>query len=300
MSVDQELATVRRGLQEQVAALERIERQFTGAGAPGAPGAPVLQQGVDYGRELVLGDVFDPSTHYDADYYADGLGLLYTERNGAKRVYRGPARDWSGFDLIGRFLHELVCGAAAGGDQLLSIGCGYGSDVARFRRVGWPRSIGVDISDDVAATVPADLVVHGDILDPSLWDRLPFAPSVLCAWDLWEHIYLRDIPGLLEALWRYTMPGALMFACICTTSSSDEATLISPGEVFTPDNSWLLCSGHVTMQPWPWWARMFDEHGWSPRHDLAQLFQIARHNHPGFAEGTPSWSPRHFLVAQRG
>lgn len=303
MSIEQDIIAAREIINQGIGRLNVVVdsiaagtfEQVKGAGPP-----PNFA-----GRVINPGDPFDPSTHYDDDYYADGNGLLYMERDGSWVKYPGPGRDWSGFDLIAQWLRKVV--VSSGFDsrgrppRLLSIGCGAGFDVLRFYNHGWDAR-GIDISEQAIAAGPAQMynagrLICGDITSAD-WDHiLTGAPEIITAWDIFEHIWPGDIDELLDALHGVMIDGGLVFGVICTTGNHEPITF-DPGVRFSQDNSWVLVSGHVNVQSWWWWQEKFEERGFRVREDLCNRFQVLRAENEAFYKGTDAWSSRHFIAAE--
>jgi SAM-dependent methyltransferase len=265
--------------------MERKSAIFSGSNSP---------------RVLKVGQKFDPATHYDKDYYQEGNGLLYTKPDGAQELYRGPSRDWHGFDVVAKIMQIIAKGKFPG--PLLSLGCGYGNDVRRFVEQGWDAH-GVDISEDAVAGAHESVkgrIILADILDAEMLEKLPAKQfPVVVSWDFWEHIWLEDVERLLRAVYEITAPGGMFFNIICTRGVAEQDWTIRKGDTFTQQNSWLLCSGHVTIRRWAWWAKMFIKCGFQICNDLAYLFQVARTEDPGLSQGM-SWRARNLLVAGKG
>lgn len=258
--------------------------------------APVASTGP---KIINHGDPFDPSTHYDKYYYGDGPGLIYHDANGNKARYSGPGRDWEGFDTVAD-IFSMIFPVESGRKTLVSLGCGFGNDVKRFRRHGWD-AWGCDISTwSVGAAEPEvkDFIILGNVMDRRVQEQLPESPSVVCTFDFWEHIFLRDIDTLLQQLYFWMPPGSCMANIICTLGRQEKDITINPGDCFTAQNSWFLISGHVTGRRWHWWANKFSEHGFKPDMEKSYMFQVARSEDPSMSQAL-SWRARNLLIVTR-
>lgn len=250
-------------------------------------------------KELVLGSVFDPTTHYDEYYYGDGPGLVYSDPSGNKVRYPGPARDWEGFDVVAQIFKIVFEKDQCDSCSILSLGCGFGYDVLRFCRAGW-NAYGMDISKWSTSQAPVevkDKILCRNILDDDAFAGLP-GFDVVCSFDFWEHIWLRDIDDLLERLYDVMIPGSFMANIICTRTVAEKDWTMRQGVKFSKENSWLLASGHVTIRRWMWWANKFVEHGFKVRNDLAYEFQVARTENPLMCQSM-SWRAKNLLIVER-
>jgi len=256
--------------------------------APPADGMP---------KVINPGDPFSPATHYDKYYYADGPGIVYTSPDGSKMRYSGPGRDWEGFDTVAdifKMIFPLTC------QKLVSLGCGFGNDVRRFRRRGWD-AWGCDLSTwSVEQSEPEvrAWIILGNIMDRSVQECLPKNPSIVYTFDFWEHIFLSDIDVLLQQLHKWMPQGSFMANIICTTGRNEKDMTVHPDDGFTMENSWFLVAGHVTGRRWHWWANKFSEHGFEARLDLGYMFQVARSEDAAMSQSM-SWRPRNLLIVER-
>lgn len=260
-------------------------------------GKPPVAPTDGFPKVISHGDTFDPTTHYDQYYYGDGPGLLYQNAEGEKVRYSGPGRDWEGFDTVGdifRMIFHITC------PTLVSLGCGFGNDVKRFRRRGWD-AWGCDISTwsvNQAEPEVRDYIILGNVMDRRVQEQLPKNPSIVCTFDFWEHIWTSDIDVLLQQLYEWMQPGSFMANIICTLGRHEKDITIHPGDCFTPQNSWFLISGHVTGRRWHWWANKFAEHGFEARLDKSYMFQVARSEDPAMSQAL-SWRARNLLIVER-
>lgn len=284
--------TLRALVDPPIVNVGRVVTSFEPASEVDGTLAAALAQALDGPRVMDLGSVFDPSTHYDQNYYAgpEGHGIRYPAPDRTWKTYYGPAKTWDGNKVVARKLTELL--PARG--TLLDIGCGSGDFVNQMAAAGWEAQ-GIDISE--AATKGNPRVICGDFTDPAgaveqgYWD-------LVTALDFWEHIWLRDLDRLLDATRELLRPGGLHFAIICTRGAAERDFVAEPGVRVTPENGWLLVSGHVNVRDWAWWARAFKRHGFKLRLDLAYLFQVKRNEDPGLAT-VQSWQAKNLLVLER-
>lgn len=241
-------------------------------------------------RRLKLGSKFNPATHYTEEYFEGGI--QFCRPNGEWNLYRGPAKDWQGFAVAAAIIDKVVPWKPDA--VALDMGASAGSFVRALRAHG-RAIVGVDLS---SAAADSKYVLQGDVTDPRVQSKLAKGRNQLVtALDFWEHIFLEDIPALLEATRDLLMPGGLHFAVICTKNERDSDFTAKLGEVVTSTNSWALVSGHVTIRRWVWWARLFRKHGFKIRHDVANLFQVRRDE--GLLRDCRSWGPKNTLVLEK-
>jgi hypothetical protein len=241
-------------------------------------------------RTLELGSVFDPATHYTAHYY-DGRGLLYARADGTWQTYHGPAGSWGGFDRVVGILAKLDLGG-----PLLDIGCSSGDFVERALDHGI-EAWGVDLSKDAI-----------DMARPSTRERLLCADitkiamqrqfRTTTAWDFWEHIWPQDLDALADAIYDMTEPGGHHAAIICTRGDGELDFVAEPGITFTEQNSVILCSGHVHIRDWAWWATYFTKRGWLLASQRALAFNVAIASDPQLRQ-CQSWSPRNLMLLKK-
>jgi cyclopropane fatty-acyl-phospholipid synthase-like methyltransferase len=248
-------------------------------------------------RRLEIGQVFDPMTHYDSAYYADGAGLEFLHPALGWRVYKGPSHSWDGFDAVVHALAEVVANRESA--RIVDIGCGSGDFVCRAAGAGLD-AFGVDLSEAAIRRADAkirDRLICADVTLPNT--RLSeLAPvDVTTSWDFWEHISESDLEHLIRGVCAFTKPGGLSVNCICTSDSLKGERSFPKGVTFSADNSWALCSGHVNIRQKSWWLDEFSKHGFKPREDLAAVF------HQGIASRVDvlplSWSIRNMVVIER-
>jgi len=245
------------------------------------------------------GDRFDPVTHYGEYYYNDGPGMVFSNPAGEKTPYHGPGRDWEGFDVVAD-IFRMTFDFGVDCPTIVSLGCGFGYDVLRFRKKGWD-AWGVDISEWSVHQAPRgarDYIALGNICDQRTQRMLPKEPHMVITFDFWEHIWRKDIDGLLANLAKWMQPGSFMANIICTNGRGERDMTVQPGDGFTLENSWFLISGHVTGRRWHWWANKFHEHGFKARLDKAFLFQVTRSEDAGMSQAM-SWRARNLLIVER-
>jgi len=246
-------------------------------------------------RRILPGTVFDPSTHYTADYY-DGTGIEYMQPDGTWRVYHGTGLRWGGNELVSKFIREI---GESFGKRLLDYGCSAGDFASHMHRSGWEVR-GFDISQPAIDRAPPDvrpllttqLKALRDLIGTSGFDHVT-------AFDLLEHIWSKDVPEILGLMSRYLRPGGLLWANICTCGEGEQTCMFEPGVKFSLENGWALISGHTTLQRAWFWRKHLRSAGYKMRDDLAHLWQTRRAENPAFMQGSPSWSSRNFLVAER-
>lgn len=243
-------------------------------------------------RRIHPGTVFDPSTHYQADYY-DGSGVEYMQPDGTWAIYHGTGLRWGGNELVARFIREI---GESFGKRLLDYGCSAGDFLSHLHRAGWFVR-GFDISQAAIDRAPPDV-------RPLLSTKPPgvaMAPRFdhVTAWDLLEHVWSKDIDELLAMFNCCLRTGGLLWANVCTRGEQERDYELVPGVKFTPANSWLLVSGHVTIKRWWWWRKQIRSAGFKIREDIAYRWQVRRAEDPAFLAGSASWSPRNFIVAEK-
>lgn len=297
---------------ERDLARETIDALLRGRSSPGAGAGPAAVVADLLGepapaqeppsrvlpRELRLGAVFDPTRHYTLEYFGEGAGLLYTAPNGTKQLYKGPARDWDGYEAVVDCLLAAY-GSTLKSARILDVGCGGGHFVRRMRARGINAG-GIDLSREAINMAPPDVqpaLICGDVtrLPPDL-ARARF--ELITTWDFWEHIWSKDLRELAGAVYDMLMPGGIMCNIICTRGKYEQDYAFEPGVVFSPENSFLLCAGHVTIHTWAWWRDFFVKCGFRENNDFAYRFQVARAEDPSLSQ-CPSWGPRNLLVVQR-
>lgn len=247
-------------------------------------------------RRLDIGQMFNPETHYDDSYYGvNGGGLEYMKPDGSWAIYRGTAHHWESNRDVAQILRMLL-GREPGRKELLwDLGCGAGDFVREARAAGFD-AWGMDISKAAVERAPADVREYLRILD--IVDADPGAADVITMWDVWEHIWPEDVDKLVAAVARAIRPGGYHFAIVCTHGDGEDDHVLAPGVKFSRENSWLLCSGHVHIRRWSWWARKFKEHGLRMRYDLSYLFQVRRSENAALS-GVLSWRAKNFFMLEK-
>lgn len=259
-------------------------------------------------RELVLGTKFDPSTHYDEDYYNEGAGLLYTRPDGSKEIYKGPSRCWGAFAQIAEIVNNVEKGKD---DQYLSLGCGAGSDVKAFADLGFD-AYGVDLSEHAinygreAFGFDENRLMCEDFTRTQFLERPGFDGNfdIVATYDFLEHLWCADLQSLLFFMMRFVKKGGLLFHDVCTIAAHEIPFIAEVGTVFTRQNSGLLCSGHITLLRWQIWIDMFLSVAAENEIDLRFDYETHSKFCAAMAEDAQlstvrSWSPKNILCFRR-
>jgi len=241
-------------------------------------------------RVMEVGSVFDPATHYDANYYGGSEGIRYPGTDGIWKTYHGPGHEWSGNVWVANAVDRLVGSSGTHMD----IGCGAGHFVLCMRDRGW-ESYGVDISTDAAQG--QSHVICADFADPAGAVEHGYY-DLVTALDFWEHIWERDIDRLLEGAVSLLQPGGLHMAIICTRGAEEKDFVAAPGVTVTPQNAWALVSGHVNIRNFTYWARKFRAAGLRLRYDLMYLFQVLRDESQTMSQ-VGSWKDKNLLIGEK-
>jgi len=262
-------------------------------------------------RRLRLGDIFDPTTHYDKDYYGDGNGLLYTRPDGTDGLYKGPAYTWDGFNRIVSYIQRALTAINKQNKTYLSLGCGAGSDVNAFIQEGW-ASIGIDLSE-IAVKVgrkqfgfKAKNLILGDFTDKN---ALPFEIGkrkfhLVASYDFLEHIWQDEIYDIVVKMLSFVAVGGYTFHDVCTRFENEQDFVVEKGVRFTAENSGMLCSGHVNVRDWYYWYDLFNKA--AKKLDIEIEFAWKKYGHfnmlmasdPALSN-VKSWSPKNILFFRR-
>jgi len=200
--------------------------------------------------------------------------------------------------------------------NLLDLGCGAGDFPSRLRQAGF-GAWGIDISSKAVALANpfikpylaiGRLGTRAEAPAAVVRTLLATAPAyatdpvetihVVTAVDFWEHIWNDEAPDLVRAVWGLLPPGGVHFAVICTKGKTERDYVFPRGVKVTPENGWVLVSGHVNIRSWRWWARLFRRCGFKLRHDLMNMFGVARAEDPGLSQ-VASWSARNVLAVEK-
>lgn len=245
-------------------------------------------------RTINVGDIFDPATHYTEHYY-DGRGIRYQAPDGQWQLYHGTGLSWDGYELVIDGL-ELALPREAF-FATFDNGCSSGDFVRRLRRRGYIAH-GFDISQDAINRSHLDVrpfLQQGASLREVYPDTE--GATLLTMWDVWEHIPIDDVDGLVKEVAGFVTKDGYAAFNICTIGRGERDWTIRPGDPFTLENSSLLVSGHCTMRTWAWWAKKFAEFGLIFQGGPSYVFQVNR------AETelvkALSWSPRHFGIFKK-
>jgi SAM-dependent methyltransferase len=247
---------------------------------------------LDGPRELKLGTVFDPATHYTKHYF-DGRGLLYTKSDGTKEVYHGPSASWGGYYGVTEVLDRIFDSVEG---EVVDLGCGPGEFVRVARERGWD-AYGIDISDEAIKLGDAAVKPYLSVQDITKGE-LTYNPTLVTAWDLWEHIWEQDVDALIRGVRDALVPGGYHVACICTRGDQERDWVFNPGVQFTQENSVILCSGHVNIRNCLYWVNKFRAQGFTIRLDLMHFLNVMFAEHVDL-QNARSWSPRNMLIVQK-
>jgi SAM-dependent methyltransferase len=248
-------------------------------------------------RVIQPGDVFDPATHYDDNYYAEGKGILYPTTDGFDALYKGPSHDWGGYEIVLDML-EKSYGESLKTARILDVGCGYGGFIQRCMKRDI-EAFGIDISESATRKSPVrSRIVCGNILDENVLSAVEnLNINMITTWDFWEHIFLSDLEDLQTALTAILPSGGRMVNVICTKRDNEPDYTFPQGTRFQRDNAWLLVSGHVTIRSWSWWQSFFSRN-YDVDYEPAYKFQVEKAGHYEFAK-SDSWSPKNFLALRK-
>ena len=259
-------------------------------------------------RELVIGTTFDPTTHYDENYYAEGAGLLFTRPDGSTEIYKGPSRCWDGFVQISKIIKNVENGKNG---TYLSLGCGAGSDVKAFTDLDYD-AYGVDLSEHAINwgreqfKFPENKLLCADFTSIQIQERPGFdnAFDVVATYDFLEHLWSADLKRLLYNMIRFVREGGLLFHNVCTISAHEKIFVANKGVAFTKENSGILCSGHISVLRWQNWIDLFLSVAKENEIDLQFDYEFHSKFCAAMAEDAQlstvrSWSPKNILCFRR-
>lgn len=209
--------------------------------------------------------------YYDRDYFEADVtgGKTFRRPNGSVDHWGYFAKQlWSGWVGIIEPLKLLFRPIRA-----LDVGCGCGSFVREARRCR-VKAFGIDFSRwaiENALEGAEKWIRMGDARDIQ---ELDGSFDFVLATDLLEHIYLEDVDGVIDELYRVS--SKWVFLQIATVGMKDKPTegyILKKGEPIPLEIEVYTAAGHVTVQPEAWWVERLQRPNWRSRPDVVDKFR---------------------------
>lgn len=234
-----------------------------------------------------------PKDFYDENYFYPNK-KLWVDQFGVTREYHGPAKDWHGFSSVANWIKDNMPGTK----KVFDIGCSAGSFVARSRDLGFDTN-GCDISKFAIGHCVDGAAGHvqiADICKDSV--KIPDNDLVV-AFDLLEHIYIKDLDAAMRYISSHARPGGKFFFCIATARAINECWKhTSENDAVPPDKTWLAVAGHVNIDFIEWWISKIESFGIETDYKNMFNFQLWRERQADMSQ-VMSWSMRNIYIGTK-
>lgn len=161
--------------------------------------------------------------------------------------------------------------------KLLDIGCAGGHSVWQFNQQG-NLACGIDGSDyrklhNMPEWDKEPNLFTCDATQPFQieYDDEPANFDVITAWELMEHIHLKDLDGLMDNIKFHLLMDGLFVGSICVFDQ-DRCNRTKGIEWGPSDEYPDKFFHHQNMQPREWWWNYFENNGFEIRWDLVDFF----------------------------
>ena len=237
-----------------------------------------------------------PKDWYNENYFYPNK-RTYVDQFGVSREYPGPSLDWHGMTIVAGFIKEIFPDVKT----IYDIGCSAGSFVSRSRDIGFDTT-GCDIS-----TFAIQNCLDGakgkvrivDITKEQPSTQLSKQHDMVIAFDLLEHIYMKDLDLALKYITESVKPGGFVFFCIATVRADNEQYVHPDEDTPVPsDKTWQLVSGHVNNQYLGWWINKIESCGIKTDYEKMMKFQLMRVNNMEMKD-VESWGVRNVYVGRK-
>jgi len=215
--------------------------------------------------------------YYDRNYFQTPKGKKFKRPNGsiAGWSYASPDGEAPYFKHVVNAWKTIFQPKT-----MLDVGCGRGTTVAYARDIGIEAK-GFDfspwaISDEgrYPRCKQEWLTVH-DATKP--WPYLTDSFDLIVALDLYEHIYLDDVPFVIEEMYRVANKWIFLQIATVGTGSKlgrthEEGYILKKGAPVPIEREGNAVAGHVTVADKSTWEDWLDHDSWMIRRDIVKWF----------------------------
>lgn len=214
--------------------------------------------------------------YYDEAYFKTPKGKKFRQADGSLGAwsYANPTGDNAGCKPIVEAWKTMFQPKT-----MLDIGAGRGTLVAYARRAGI-EAVGFDFSkwavSDEGRFAPckAEWLVEHDATKPFPYPDRAFDLTV--ALDLFEHIYLDDLPRVISELYRVSKKWIFLQIAIAGSGGlqgrDEDGYILEKGKPVPVQFEGCAAAGHVTLRKENWWYERFESDDWMPRRDMVNWF----------------------------
>jgi SAM-dependent methyltransferase len=215
------------------------------------------------------------SSYYDRKYFADKKGKKFRRPNGSVDYwgYRNLAGWWDGAVPIAKAWKTMF-----NPRNMLDVGCGRGAFTLAARNEGI-EAYGFDFSR-YAVNHPCPgcrrewLKIWDATKTP--WPYKDESFDLCVALDFFEHLYLDDIPKVIDEMYRATKKWVFLQIAVVGGGSGpgrhEKGYILKKGEPVPVELEANVAAGHVTVQPASFWFEMLDREDVIPRRDMVEWF----------------------------
>lgn len=218
---------------------------------------------------------FDGS-YYDKDYFQTPKGKKFRRADGTIDAwsYANPTGESSGCNQVVGAWKKMFQPKT-----MLDIGCGRGTLVAYARDVGI-EAYGFDFSEwglsnegRYPRCKPEWVKVH-NATNPFPYPSGSF--DLVTALDLLEHIYLPDVPKVIDEIYRVSKKWVFLQTAVAGSGGlqgrDETGYILEKGKPVPMELEGCAVAGHVTLRKEAWWYDMLERDDWMPRKDMVQYF----------------------------
>lgn len=213
--------------------------------------------------------------YYNREYFQTPKGKKYKKPDGTSDAwsYANPTGENAGCGPIVKAWQTMFHPKT-----MLDIGAGRGTLVAYARDIGI-KAEGFDFSKwavgegRYARCKPEWLIEH-DATKPFPYPDRKFDLTV--ALDLMEHIYLDDLPHVINELHRVTNKWIFLQTAVAGSGGlqgrDETGYILEKGKPVPVEYEGCAVAGHVTLRNEAWWYDKLEHEDWMPRKDMVNWF----------------------------
>lgn len=213
--------------------------------------------------------------YYNEDYFKTPDGKKYRNADGSLSAwsYRNPTGDNAGCGPIVKAWQTMFQPKT-----MLDIGAGRGTLLAYAREIGI-EAVGFDFSkwavnEGRFARCKPEWFIEHDATKPFPYTDRAFDLTV--ALDLFEHIYMPDLPNVISEMFRVSKKWIFLQIAVAGSGGlqgrDENGYILERGKPVPVEYEGCAAAGHVTLRKESWWYEQFEHEDWMPRKDMVNWF----------------------------
>lgn len=213
--------------------------------------------------------------YYNRDYFQTPKGKKFRRADGTTDAwsYANPTGESSGCEQVVKAWKEMFQPKTS-----LDIGCGRGTLVA-YERLAGIEAYGFDFSEwgvneGRYARCERDWLKIHDATKTFPYPSNSF--DLVTALDLLEHIYLPEIPSVIDEIYRVSKKWVFLQTAVAGSGGlqgrDEEGYILEKGKPVPVELEGCAVAGHVTLRKEAWWYEKLERDDWMPRKDMVNWF----------------------------